>query len=156
MGFFPLPRRNRNSGTVANEDLRSQRRRRMSRCNGRFSRLSRSLVLFGPGCRSYRPAQSWRRAEDLVEENRRARVLLHERPEPSEWRGRRAHLLSLDPTLCGGLIVGGEPLAHLRVGLNVLHPVVVHNPEVPFAERLGHRAWDLGLRLDDRGTTFLD
>src|SRR3990172_7400508 len=50
-----------------------------------------------------------------------------------------------------GRLLGGarDRLAHRRVRLHVLHPVVVHDPEVALTERLGHGAWHLGLGLDD-------
>src|SRR6266850_4343736 len=44
-----------------------------------------------------------------------------------------------------------DAVPHVSVGLDVLQVVVVHDPQVALAERLGDRLGDLRLREDDLG-----
>lgn len=46
--------------------------------------------------------------------------------------------------------------AHLGVGLDVFHLVIIHHAETAAAERFGQSERHLGLRLDDFGLHFRD
>ena len=66
--------------------------------------------------------------------------------------------LSILVLLCGGLLGaggGGEGGAHVGVGLDVLHAVVVHDAEVAAAEGFGHGQGHFGFGHDDLGAGFL-
>jgi len=45
-------------------------------------------------------------------------------------------------------LAAGNGFAHDRVRLHVLHPVIVHDPKVALAERVGHGTRHLGFCLD--------
>ena len=48
-----------------------------------------------------------------------------------------------------------DGFAHIGVGLDVLHTVVVHNAEISVAESFGHCQRHFGLGLDNLGAGFL-
>ena len=53
------------------------------------------------------------------------------------------------PHTCWPAIVGScDGFAHGGVGLDILHPVVIHDAEIPLQEGCGHGAGHFGLRLD--------
>jgi hypothetical protein len=43
----------------------------------------------------------------------------------------------------------GDFFAHDRIGLQVLHAVIVHDAEIALAESFGHGAWHFGLGFHD-------
>ena len=49
-----------------------------------------------------------------------------------------------------------DAFAHLRVGFDVAHAVVVHNAQIATAECIGHCEWDFGFGFDDAGAHFFN
>ena len=50
----------------------------------------------------------------------------------------------------------GNAFAHLSVGFDVAHAVIIHNAQVATAEGFGHGAGDFGFGFDDKGAHFLN
>ena len=45
-----------------------------------------------------------------------------------------------------------DALAHYRIGLNVLHTVIIHDTQVAATEGIRHGLWHLGLSLNHVGS----
>jgi hypothetical protein len=79
-----------------------------------------------------------------------------ERDDKQDYQEFDRHALLLPARRARLVIVFfGDGLTHRGVGFDVFHAIVVHDAEIPFAERFSHGARNFGLGFDDASPHFL-